>query len=73
MSPHGSVVVGSQPEVAIFTAAGLKQRGIDPVVHERRPQRHLSGRPLHAAEAAAVKSPASMAAVGTNARLSGVT
>ena len=63
-----ALVVGRGRYDTRFSAAGLKQRGIDPVVDERRPQ--LNGvPPLHAAEAYAVKSPRSMAAVGTNAML----
>ena len=47
-----------------------EQRRIDAVVHERRAQRDAP-RVLHAAEATAVKSPASIAAVGTNVTIVG--
>jgi hypothetical protein len=61
--PHGSVVVGSF--FAILTAAGLKSAGsirllTNGALSVRAP------RVLHAADATCVKSPASMAGVGTN-------
>ena len=63
---------GRKPEVAIFIAAGLSSAGL--IWLFTNGVRSITGRPpLHAGEAAAVKSPASMAAVGTKATLSGGT
>ena len=53
----------------MFSAAGLNSAGSMRLPTNGAP-RFLAVPALHAAEANAVKSPASIAAVGTNARLS---
>ena len=62
VSPHGSVVVGSR--FARLSAAGLNSAGSIRLF--TKGARSAICRPLlHAGEANAVKSPASIAAVGT--------
>jgi len=62
VSPQGSVVVGRR--FARFSAAGLKRDGS--IRLPAKPAPRFTCRPaLHAGEANAVKSPASIAAVGT--------
>ena len=56
--------------LVMFSAALLNMRRVDPVADERRAAGCLAVPALQAGEANAVKSPASIAAVGTNARLS---
>src|SRR5262245_45239454 len=65
--PHGSVVVGSL--AVMLSAALLKSCGSIRLL-ENGGSRLRCTPALHAGEANVVKSPASMAAVGTNARLS---
>jgi hypothetical protein len=67
--PHGSDEDGIHPELMILTAAGLNADGSIRLFTNGA--RIATWRPLlHAGEAAVVKSPAIIAAVGTNARLS---
>ena len=62
--PHGSVVVGSSrgdPD-----RRRVEQRRVDAVADERRGEGERAARVRHAADATCVKSPASIAGVGTN-------
>ena len=68
MRPHGSVDVGIL--LAMFSAALLRSAGFTLLPEIPGPVRVICRPLLHAGEVYAVKSPASMAAVGTYARLS---
>ena len=63
IKPHGSVVVGSL--LAMFSAAGLNCDGLTMLLTNGA-RSAICRPPLQAGEANWVKSPASMAAVGTN-------
>jgi hypothetical protein len=63
MRPHGSVAVGILLEM--FCAALLKSAGFTLLPEIPGPVKVICRLLLHAGEAYAVKSPASMAAVGT--------
>ena len=63
ISPHGSVVVARR--FAMFSAAGLNVDGLTRLLTNGA--RSVTWRPpLQAGDAKSVKSPASIAAVGTN-------
>ena len=66
--PHGSVVLGSR--LARFTAAGLKSAGLI-WLFTYGARKATCRPPLHAGDVNAVKSPASIAGVGTHAMFDG--
>jgi hypothetical protein len=68
-SPHGCVDEGMKPEPMIFSAAGLICDGLIRLLTNGA-RSAICLPVLHCGDAASVKSPASIAAVGTNARLS---